>query len=88
MTVSTTKTPRQSVTRRIWPPISGAMTGATPETSIRVEKKRAIASPSYRSRTTARAITIPAEPARPWTSRKAIRVSMVGARAHRAVARM
>lgn len=88
MTVRTAKTPRQSVARRIWPPISGAMTGATPETSIRVEKKRAIASPSYRSRTTARAITIPAEPARPCTTRTAMRVSMVGARAQSAVATM
>ena len=64
-TVRTTNTPRQSVTRRIWPPISGATTGATPEISMRVEKKRAIATPSYRSRTTARAMTIPAAPARP-----------------------
>ncbi len=45
-TVSTTKTPRQSVTRRIWPPMSGATTGATPEISMRVEKKRAMATPS------------------------------------------
>lgn len=44
--VRTTNTPRQSVTRRIWPPTRGATIGATPETSIRVEKKRAIATPS------------------------------------------
>ena len=59
MTVRTTNTPRQSVTRRIWPPISGATIGATPEISMRVEKKRAMATPSYRSRTTARAMTMP-----------------------------
>lgn len=45
-TVSTTKMPRQSVIRRTCPPITGAMTGATPEISIRVEKNRAISTPS------------------------------------------
>ncbi|CAM5656750.1 hypothetical protein SCANM63S_07402 [Streptomyces canarius] len=60
--------------------------GAAPEISMRVEKKRAMATPSYRSRTTARAMTTPAAPARPWSSRKAISVPTVGARAHRAVA--
>lgn len=46
MPVSTTNTPRQSVTLRICPPISGATIGATPDISIRVEKKRAMATPS------------------------------------------
>lgn len=46
MTVRTTNTPRQSVTRRTCPPISGATIGATPEISMRVEKKRAMAMPS------------------------------------------
>ncbi|CAM5730171.1 hypothetical protein STENM223S_08546 [Streptomyces tendae] len=64
----------------------GARTGATPEISIRVEKKRAMATPSYRSRTTAREMTMPAAPASPCTSRKATRTSTVGAKAHRAVA--
>lgn len=45
-TVRTTKTPRQSVIRSTWPPISGAMIGATPEISIRVEKNRAMSRPS------------------------------------------
>ena len=85
-TTRTTNTPRQSVKRRICPPMSGATTGATPEISMRVEKKRAMATPSYRSRTTARAMTIPAAPASPWTSRKATRTSTVGAIAHSAVA--
>ncbi len=44
--VSTTKMPRQSVIRRTCPPISGATIGATPEISIRVEKNRAISTPS------------------------------------------
>ena len=47
------------------------MIGATPEISIRVEKKRAISTPSYRSRTTARAITMPAAPARPCSEAEA-----------------
>lgn len=38
--------PRQSVNCSTWPPITGAMTGATPEISISVEKNRAISSPS------------------------------------------
>lgn len=63
------------------------MIGATPEISIRVEKNRAISTPSYRSRTTARAMTIAADPARPWSSRKPISSSAVGARAQIAVAR-
>ncbi len=51
-----------------------------------VEKKRAMATPSYMSRTTARAITMPAAPASPCTSRKATSVPTVGASAHSAVA--
>lgn len=86
MTARTWKTPRQSVIRRIWPPMSGAMIGATPEISIRVEKNRAISTPSYRSRTTARAITMPAAPAKPWSSRKVMSSSTVGAKAQTAVA--
>nr|BBJ54117.1 hypothetical protein SAVMC3_67460 [Streptomyces avermitilis] len=66
----------------------GATIGATPEISMRVEKNRAIATPSYRSRTTARAITIPAAPARPCASRKATSSSTFGAIAHSAVATM
>ncbi len=67
--------------------MSGATIGAAPDMSISVEKKRAISSPSYRSRTTARAMTTPAAPASPWSSRKAISSSAVGARAQIAVAR-
>ncbi len=87
ITARTWKTPRQSVIRRIWPPMSGATIGAAPETSMRVEKKRAISTPSYRSRTTARAMTMPAAPARPWSSRNPMRSSAVGAKAQTAVAR-
>ena len=79
--------PRQSVNRSTCPPISGATIGATPEISIRVEKKRAISTPSYRSRTTARAMTMPAAPASPCRSRKPMRSSVVGAKAQSAVAR-
>lgn len=88
MTVRTTKMPRQSVIRRTWPPMRGATIGATPEISMRVEKKRAISTPSYRSRTTARAITMPAAPARPCIRRKPMRSGAVGARAQTAVAAM
>lgn len=84
--VSTTKMPRQSVTRSTWPPMSGAMIGATPDISIRVEKNRAISTPSYRSRTTARAMTMPAAPARPWSSRKPMSSWTEGAIAQIAVA--
>ncbi len=66
--------------------MSGATIGATPEISIRVEKKRAMVTPSYRSRATARAMTMPAAPARPCASRQATRSSTVGANAHSAVA--
>ncbi len=66
--------------------MSGATIGATPEISMSVEKKRAMATPSYRSRTTARAMTIAAAPASPCASRKATRSSTVGANAHRTVA--
>ncbi|SCD73935.1 hypothetical protein GA0115246_105383 [Streptomyces sp. SolWspMP-sol7th] len=86
-TVRTRKMPRQSVKRRICPPMSGATIGATPEMSMSVEKNRAIASPSYRSRTTARAMTIPAAPARPWIRRKTMSSAVPGAIAHAAVAR-
>ncbi|CAO0826589.1 hypothetical protein SMICM17S_10535 [Streptomyces microflavus] len=84
--VRTTKMPRQSVKRITCPPISGAMIGATPEISIRVEKNRAISTPSYRSRTTARAITMPAAPASPWRRRKPMRSLALGASAQIAVA--
>ena len=79
---STTKIPRQDITRSAWPPTSGAKTGAVPITSISSEKTFAASSPLYRSRTIARAITMPTAPAMPWKSRRTISVQIVGARAH------
>ena len=49
---------------------------------------RAAAIPSCRSRTIARAMTIPAAPARPWTTRKTSSSQMVGAAAHSSEAAM
>ena len=63
------KIPRHDVTRRISAPIWGAKIGPKPVTSMRVEKNRAAIAPSKRSRTMARAITIPAAPPRPCKKR-------------------
>jgi hypothetical protein len=88
MAASTTKIPRQSVTCSNWPPTSGARIGASPPTSMSKAKKRAAATPVCRSRTTARAMTMPAAPAAPWMSRKASSAQMVGAMAHSSEATM
>ena len=82
MTASTTNWPRQSANRAIWAPASGARIGARPVTSTMSENTRAASAPSNRSRTIARAITIPAAPARPCSSRSAMSAQMDGARAH------
>lgn len=66
--------------------MSGATIGAAPEISIRVEKNRAISMPSYRSRTTARAMTTPAELTSPCNSRKVMSSPTLGAKAQTAVA--
>jgi len=47
------------------PPSSGAKIGATPPIIINIANIFAAWAPSYRSRITARAITIPAPPANP-----------------------
>ena len=63
--------PRQSVTCRSWPPITGARIGARPITIISRENSRAASTPSKRSRTIARPTTMPAAPATPCNSRTA-----------------
>ncbi len=83
---SRTKIPRHEVIASAWPPTSGANTGATPVTIISRANIRAAIAPSKRSRTTARAITTPTPPARPWTTRRAISVPIDGASAHAAEA--
>ena len=66
---SARKMPRQEVKRSMPAPICGAMIGPRPVTSISVEKNRAAVAPSKRSRTMARAMTIPAAPPNPWMNR-------------------
>jgi len=70
------------VTASAWPPISGASTGAAPVTIISIANIRAARAPLNRSRTIARAITTPAPPARPCSSRSAIKTPIDGASAH------
>ena len=82
MIARTTNSPRQDVTCSSAPPMIGPRIGATPTTTIRIEKRRAAAAPETRSRTTEREITIPADPLSPWTSRRPIRTQMFGAAAH------
>ena len=86
MPASTRKTPRQSVTCSSWAPSTGARIGAAPLTRISSANIRAASVPPARSRTTARAMTIPAAPARPCASRIAISAHTLGASAHRALA--
>ena len=74
--------PRQSVTCSSSPPTSGARIGARPLTSMSRAKKRAAATPVCRSRTIARAMTMPAAPAAPWTTRKPSSSQMLAAIAH------
>lgn len=81
---STTKTPRQEVTRSTWPPMIGARIGARPLTSISIEKNLVIAMPEKSSRTVARAITMPAAAPMAWTTRAAMSNSAVGANAQSA----
>ena len=78
----TTNNPRHDVIRSSCPPRIGASVGARPVTSSSSEKTRAAAAPDRRSRTTARAITIPAAPAKPWTRRSATSTEIEGATAH------
>ncbi len=70
--------PRHDVHSSSCPPITGARIGATPTTSISTEKNRAIAAPENRSRTAARAITIPVAAPSACTALAAIRTSAEG----------
>ena len=76
------KIPSHDVSASSCPPSTGARIGASPVTSISDENSRTAAAPVCRSRTTARAITIPPAPARPWTKRSAISAPTLGADAH------
>jgi hypothetical protein len=84
MTASTANTPRQVVKCSSWAPAIGATIGAVPLTMSSRAKNRASSSPSYRSRTMARAMTMPAAPAKPWTRRSASNAQMLGAAMHSA----
>ena len=59
--------PCHEVSESIWPPTTGARIGPRPVTSISDENSRDAAAPDRRSRTTARAITMP--PRRPGPGR-------------------
>jgi hypothetical protein len=82
----TTNTPRQDVNSSTWPPISGASTGATPVIPISSANMRAAVTPPDKSRTIARAMTIPKPPAIPCTSRAPTRNAIDGAAAQAAEA--
>ena len=78
---STTNTPRHEVMSSTCPPISGAHTGTTPVIPMSSANMRAAVTPPDRSRTIARATTIPKPPAIPWTSRATTSSPTVGAAA-------
>ncbi len=61
--------------------MNGAVIGARPITSIRNEYIRAELCASKQSRTTERAITMPAQPPSAWAKRNTIRLSIEGASA-------
>ena len=82
MAASTMNTPRQEVTSSTWPPMSGAHTGMTPVIPVSRANMRAATVPPLRSRTIARAMTIPAPPAMPCTSRTATSTPTDGDAAH------
>ena len=65
MTVSRTNTPSHVEKRKICPPMTGAKIGASPLTSISMEKNRVNAGPLQTSRAIALAMTIPAPPEHP-----------------------
>ena len=69
ISASTMNVPRHDVSRSTWPPMTGAITGARPLTSISSDMNRAMASPENRSRATAVATTKPAATPKAWTSR-------------------
>ncbi|MCY1176221.1 hypothetical protein D9M73_164850 [compost metagenome] len=61
------------------PPSKGARIGASPITSINCEKTFAEPTASHLSLTTAREITMPAQPPKAWTKRAPISHSRFGA---------
>ncbi len=61
-----------------WPPMSGAATGTTPVIPISTPNRRAATAPPLRSRTIARAMTMPTLPAIPWMSRITTNTPTVG----------
>ena len=71
--VSAQKMERHPPATSSQPRTRGATIGATPMTSIRIEKIRAESCWSYQSRTTARATTTPAQPPSACNRRNAIR---------------
>jgi hypothetical protein len=75
---STKKMPRQDITRISWPPMTGAIDGATPVTRMRSENTRAAACPLVRSRTTAFEMTIAMPPANPCRNLAATSVATFG----------
>ena len=79
-TVTTQNTPRQPAASITKLPASGARIGETLNTSISSDISRAASVPVCRSRTTARGITMPAQAPSPCTKRKAISVSISGAK--------
>ncbi|MCY1243197.1 hypothetical protein D9M68_592220 [compost metagenome] len=79
---STQNIVRQPAAARIAPPMTGARIGASPITSISDENARADSWASSRSRITARAITMPAQPPSACRKRHSISVSALRASAH------
>ncbi|MCY1461815.1 hypothetical protein D9M71_795130 [compost metagenome] len=77
--VSARKIDCQPVVLTSNPPSIGARIGASPITSISCEKTFAEPTASHLSLTTAREITIPAQPPRAWMNRAPISHSRFGA---------
>ena len=69
--------PCQEKNRNIRPPMTGDRIGAMPFTSMSIEKNRVSAGPLHTSRATARAMTMPTPPEKPWTKRKAMNMWML-----------
>ncbi len=85
---SAQKIARQPIAAATQPPNSGARMGATPITSISRPISRTGSTWSARSRTTARATTIPAQAPSAWSRRSAESSAIVAATAHPAEARV
>ena len=86
ITVSTLNTERHVPHESTHPPKSGASTGANPLIIIMMPMSLAVASPFVVSATMERASTAPTEPLKPIRKRAAMNTSMVGEKAHSAVA--